>query len=522
MPRIVYLPLDERPCNAKFPLQIAAASDLTLVAPPQSMLGAKKRPADPDAVAGWLLDATAGSDTLIVSLDMLVYGGIVPSRLHYLSLEQCEKRLQTAAECKRRNPALRVYAFNLIMRAPAYSSSDEEPDYYAAYGAELARNGWLSDKEDRGGLTEAERLEWDRLLARLPQQVLRDFTERRRINAAVNHMAVDMAKKGIIDFLIIPLDDNAEYGYSSSEQRRLLLRIAEDRLLDRVHMYPGADEVGSTLLARVFCDINNYRPDIFVRYSSTNGPFVIPKYEDRSLGESVKCQIAAAGGFLCDHASEADFVLMVHSPPVGQHAMAETTDKLEERHAAYFSEVNLREFAQAIRRYADKGAMVALADVAVCNGADEPLLKLLSDTGLLRKLSAYAGWNTSGNTLGTVIAHAIVESYYRKAEAAAPSGGARAANSESFFISRLLEDWGYQAIIRAEIARDHLEKLGGNYFDVSAVHGEVAGLIRSKMLAFIDRYLHDFRPERIRLERVELPWRRMFEVGFDLSLAAER
>ncbi len=516
MPGIVYLPLDERPCNAKFPLQIAAASDLELITPHQSMLGQKKRPADTNIIADWLLEQTAHADVLIVSLDMLVYGGIVPSRLHHLSIEECRMRLQTIAECKTRNPLLRIYAFNLIMRAPAYSSSDEEPDYYAQYGFQLARNGWLQDKQAREGLSEAERLEWEQLLSVLPQLVLQDFIGRRLTNTAVNRMAVDLVKNGTIDLLVIPLDDNAKYGYSSSEQRQLMLSIEENRLLDRVHLYPGADEIGCTLFARVFCDNKNYQPEIYVRYSSTAGPFIIPKYEDRSLGESLKCQITAAGGFIGDHASEADFVLMVNSPPIGQYDMAETTHRFGERHSAYFSEVNLREFALAIRRYADKGSMIALADVATSNGSDEPLMKLLSGKGLLQSLAAYAAWNTSGNTLGTVIAHAIVESYYHKGDEKRDSERTR--NSEAFYLARLLEDWGYQAIIRAEIARDHLEALGGNYFDVNAIHDQVSGLVHEKMETFISEYLQDLHPERIRLEGVELPWKRMFEVGFDLSI----
>ncbi|AJY74319.1 DUF4127 family protein [Paenibacillus beijingensis] len=519
MPPIVYLPLDERPCNAKFPLQIAAASDLELIAPPRAILGEKKLPADTAAIADWLLEKTAHADVLIVSLDTLVYGGIVPSRLHRLSVEECRKRLQTIIEFKKRNPKLRIYAFNLIMRAPSYCSNDEEPDYYAEYGFQLARYGWLQDKQAREGLTEGEMLEWEQILSTLPQPVLQDFIGRRRINTTVNKMAVDLTKEGAIDFLIIPLDDNAKYGYSSSEQRQLLLQVEEHRLLDRVHLYPGADEIGSTLFARVFCEIKNYQPEINIRYSSTAGPLVIPKYEDRSLGESLKCQITAAGGFISDHAAEADFVLMVNSPPVGQYDMAEAPQSFGERHAAYFSEVNIREFAQAIRRYANKGAMVALADVATCNGSDELLMKLLSAAGLLPCLSAYAAWNTSGNTLGTVIAHAIVESYYRNTEGY--RNPERARNSESFYLSRLLEDWGYQAIIRTEIAQNHLEVLGGNYFDIAAIHDQVSDLIRSKMAAFIEQYLQDLRPTRIRLEHVELPWKRLFEVGFDLSIEAD-
>lgn len=516
---IVYLPLDERPCNAKYPAQIAAITDLELVSPPPSLLGVKKTPANTETLARWLIENAERSNDLIVSLDMLVYGGIVPSRLHHLTAQECRVRLETIAECKRRNPSLRIYANNLIMRAPAYSSSDEEPDYYARHGAELARYGWLQDKSARDGLTDAERLERDRLVAELPADVLSDFIGRRRINAEVNRLAIDMVRDGSIDFLIIPLDDNAKYGYSSSEQRELLSIVREYRLLDRVHVYPGADEVGCTLFARVFCEIKGYRPEVYIRHSSTAGPFVIPKYEDRSLGESLKCQISAAGGFIGDRASEADFVLMVNSPPVGQADMAETTQAYGARHAAYFSEMNYREFALAINRYADKGLTVALADVATCNGSDEPLMQLLSESKLLPRIAAYAGWNTSGNTLGTVISHAIVESYYRQ------KGGDRSSESvlrsEAFYWARLLEDWGYQARIRSDVAGSHLAALGGNYFDVSAVHDEVCSLIRDKFDRFIEAELADSYPGRLRLERVYLPWKRMFEVGFEFSCSAE-
>lgn len=514
MTRIVYLPLDERPCNAKFPLQIASASDLSLLSPPAALLGRKKSPADTEALADWLLRSAADADYLIASIDLLVYGGIVPSRLHQLSESECRLRLDTLQECKRRSPKLRIYAFNLIMRAPAYSSDDEEPDYYALFGAELSRIGWLRDKSSRDGLTEEEEQELDRQLTAVPRDVLDDFTGRRRINVAVNRMAVDLTQEGVIEFLVIPLDDNAKYGFSSSEQRQLQLIVEGKRLQDRIYLYPGADEVGCTLFARIFCEDKHYEPEIYIRHSSTSGPFSIPRYEDRPLGESLKSQIGAAGGFIGDHAADADFVLMVNSPPVGQGGMAEAPHPYADRNAAYFSETNLREFAVAMRRYADRGYMLALADVAASNGADRPLMNLLAGAGLLPRISAYAGWNTSGNTLGTVIAHAIVESYYRKNGESDP---VRERCSEAFYLSRLLEDWGYQAIIRAEVAK-RLPDIGGGYFDVSNVHDQVTKTIRKEMEAFMAEYWRDLRLERVRLERVAMPWKRMFEVEFDLML----
>lgn len=75
MAKVVYVPLDERPCNEGFPRQLARMTDVTLVVPDRSMLGNKKRPANTTALREWLLEAAEGADYLLVSIDLLVYGG---------------------------------------------------------------------------------------------------------------------------------------------------------------------------------------------------------------------------------------------------------------------------------------------------------------------------------------------------------------------------------------------------------------------------------------------------------------
>ena len=83
MPKILLLPLDERPCNYLFPNMLASSSeDIELLLPPKSLLGAMKQAADISAVAQWLRENFFSCDYAIISIDMLVYGGIVPSRLH--------------------------------------------------------------------------------------------------------------------------------------------------------------------------------------------------------------------------------------------------------------------------------------------------------------------------------------------------------------------------------------------------------------------------------------------------------
>ncbi|MCL6458745.1 MAG: DUF4127 family protein [Gorillibacterium sp.] len=515
MGRIVYLPLDERPCNAKYPQLLAEIGDLPLIAPPSALLGRKKQPAAFAGIAKWLLAETKAADYLIVSIDMLVYGGIVPSRLHTLGIEECNARLDVLRLCKAENPSLRIYGFNLIMRAPAYNGSDEEPDYYEHYGANLHRYGWLLDKGEREVLTKGEASEREQLRDVIPETILADFTGRRGINAQVNQRSIEYAQQGLIDHLVIPLDDNSKYGFTSMEQRKLLFTVEANHLLNRVLIYPGADEIGCTLLARVFCEQKGYVPEVFLRYSATQGPFVIPRYEDRSLNESIKAHLTAAGAFITDSSREADVILMVNAPPVSQAEAAETSHAYHERHRSYFSEVNLAEFAQAIGIYATKGKFVALADVATANGADEPLMQLLAQTGGLSALSAYAGWNTSGNTLGTVIAHAIIASYYTRNRQA--NTAERNRNSARFLLYRLLEDWGYQANVRAEVNREAL--LSSNTINAPSPaeqDSKLNELVSTKLTDFYNHYLIGAIAYSFAIENASLPWKRTFEVDFEL------
>lgn len=220
MTKVVYLPLDERPCNYTYPQQLAAMTELELIVPEKrALLGNKKEPANIAAVKQWLKQVTVDADYLIVSIDLLVYGGIVPSRLHQLTREQCAARLHVLAQLKQANPKLKIYAYNLIMRTPAYDSSDEEPDYYEYYGRQLYLYGWLTDKAARGELTAAEEAQLQEVKDSLPDTYLDDFTSRRTVNSAINRDSIDLVSQGVIERLIIPLDDNSAYGFTAREQR---------------------------------------------------------------------------------------------------------------------------------------------------------------------------------------------------------------------------------------------------------------------------------------------------------------
>lgn len=523
--RILYLPLDERPCNVFYPQMIAQLRpEIELLLPPLSLLSRKRQPAPVEALEAWFRQTLAGlcpdldrdeSITAIVSIEMWVYGGLLPSRLHQDSAEALGDRLQHLAQIKADYPQLKILASNLIMRTPAYNSSEEEPDYYADFGEAIFRWGGLSDRQARQLLSPeeqaAEQAELAQLNATLPPEYLADYRSRRAKNLQINQATLGLVKSGVLDFLSIPQDDCAPYGFTAQDQQVINQQIFDLRLQQQVHLYPGADEVGCTLLARAWG--SQTRASIYVFYSSVMGDRLIPRYEDRPLGESVKAHLLAAGASIAHSPEAADIMLAVNSPGQAAQEAWEQTHK----DITYNSYRNLRAFVAQIRQLLDQGKPVAIADVAFSNGGETELVQLLDDAQCWDQLLAYAGWNTSCNSLGTAIATALLGF-----DSSAKTASKRALACNKIY--RLLEDWAYQSIVRQAIVEQYLPAIGASYYDfrdqtqvdrTAAINQAMADGLREAWSASIRRSFQDYAIDAL---RVYSPWQRMFEIGLDLSI----
>lgn len=501
MAKIVFLPLDERPCNLIYPEYIGAVSGLELVTPPEELLGNFKKAAPVEELWQWLLDNVEGASHVVISMDMIIYGGIVPSRLHHLPEDLCRERIRRLARLKELCPGMQIYAFQLITRAPARDGSGEEPDYYENYGYRIFRYGVIEDRKSVGAADEDELQERKRILEEVPEEYLKDFLERRRVNFQ-NHIAsIEAVEQGIIDYLIIPLDDCREYGYAPAERKRLSSIMAGKNLLSRIAMYPGADEIGCTLLARAVNRQQDLAPRVWLDYSSLRGKYQIPSYEDRSIGESVLYHLEATGCMTAELPGEADFVLAVNPPtPFSLKLEKELiTDEI-----ILESERNLPAFLTRIQDYIRRGIPVGIGDCAIPNGADRALMQFLYERGVLGSLISYSGWNTSSNALGTVLAHMIAWN------AAVKRGDAEKVRpvSEEFRFLRYLEDWGYMAEVR-RLMTDRLQEVDPaiNRLDLKDKEPVVRKLVKEKLEEFQTRFF----PEETYRYDVELPWNRMFE-----------
>lgn len=495
--KVVLLPLDERPCNFDFPYFLYKGSDLKIVRPGE--LGNKKKPADMEMVAAFLEKECQDADFAVIAMDTLLYGGLIPSRLHHFKETEVAGRLSLLRKIKENNPKLKIYAFQCIMRCPKYSSGDEEPDYYEDCGMQIHKYGAVIHKEQLG-IVDEDTVRREELLKEIPKEALEDYTQRRSFNLQQNLEVLQMAKDGVIDFLIIPQDDSAPYGYTAMDQKKVRAGITELGLTEQVYVYPGADEIELTLLSRVYNTWKNKTPRVFVRYASVKAPFLVPLYEDRPLGETVKYHLMAAGCIQCFSDTDADFILALSAPAENMQEAA--VQPVEE--GAYMVQRTLPEFVYGIEQDIKRRVPVTIGDNAYANGGEAELLSMLNRKKLLFKLAGYAGWNTSSNTIGTAVAQGVRYLYC----------GDDAAHRE-FLLLRYIEDVGYCSFVRKKITDTKLPELGMNYFYVKEQQGTVSNLVREELIAFAEENLSSVK-QHITVSKVYMPWCRMFEAGIEV------
>ena len=495
MTKIVLLPLDERPCNFLFPGKLYSHDDIEIVTP--NRLGDKKISADLEEIDEFLFKECKDATGLVISLDMLLYGGLVPSRIHLESEAILKERLRVLSDIRKANPRLIIYAFNVIMRCPAYSSSDEEPDYYENYGKEIHDLGEVLHKSSLGMETDIPSAE---LEDRIPKEYLDDYTSRRRVNKSLNLASLDLISKRIIDALVIPQDDSCRFGFAAIDQGEIRKAVAEKALEDTVLMYPGADEVELTLISRMINVLKNKKPKVYLKYVTDAARSIIPLYEGNMLNGTLKYHVLSAGCQLTDSYETADIIMVVTAPAGNmEEALYQPSTKPE-----YYAERNLAEMVDFIKERLVQGKIVTIADNAYANGGDLQVLRLLNSNNLLMKIDGYAGWNTSANTIGTAIAEAVDAYHYKITKA-----------HLDFLGQRYIEDIGYCSLVRTKVTSE-LDKYSMNYFDVKEKEGVISRIVKERLNEFISKELSSL-GGKLKISSLTHPWKRMFEIDVEVD-----
>lgn len=502
--RIALLPLDERPVNTALPQAVAAIAGATATLPDAGLLPRQRVAGQPDALAGWLAEMATDADALVVSLDMLGYGGLIPSRTSDDTFEAVTSRLAVLERIRSARPDLPVSAVTTVMRASNSYNAAEEPEYWTSHGADIHR---LGANLHRAFL--AEPTEEPDGAKVVPDDVRRDFLRRRLRNHTADLYAIGLAERGVVAPLLITADDTAERAAGSLEQVWLRQWTAALQLDGSVLSYPGADEVGAVLVARMLAARLATPPRLAMLIPEPGGASRVANFENVPIATTVANQIRAAGGVLAESGS-ADATVVVHAPdPARRDAAGHRPSTVETPAVAAV--------VDAVERLVAAGERVGVADVRYSNGGDPALVAALVRRGLLAgpaTITAYGGWNTAGNTVGSVVAPLVAY------VAGTALGTLDEAAATRLRLHRLVEDYGYQTVVRGRLLAEFPPgRMSPGFADTDAGREEEQRYLAAcgPQLAEI---LTEVGGEGWELADFRLPWRRGFEIDFAVRAGA--
>lgn len=488
-PRIALIPLDERPVNTGLVADVAAIAGTRIQLPPAGLLPRFREPGDTAGIAEWLRNTAPEIDAAVISIDTLVHGGLIPSRVSFDGPPEVLQRLELLREIHTQYPELRIAAVTVVMRASDSYSAVEEPEYWAQVGREVHALGGSVHRSWSGGEAAAE--------PEVEDDIRADYARRRLRNHIVGLASLGLAWDGVLDPLVVTADDTSTWSAGSAEQS-ILDYWQRLRGGDPVLVYPGADETGAVLTARVLLDAAAMTPRVAIWPGDPAGMALVPAYENVPLTESIARQIAATGALAVDTTDDADLILVVHTPdPARRDHFGADPAPGPQAIAATRAAVDVA---------LSTGLPVALADLRYGNGGDIDLVDALAADGNLARLEAYSGWNTAGNALGSVLALALAAASGRRTGDLDEGARVRALRR------RVVDDALYQARIRRRFATD---LFGGSIAPVDAqTAARAEGVLTAELRGAID----DLFPGTP-IVAITLPWSRSFEV--DVRFADE-
>lgn len=485
---ILLIPLDNRPVSYCLPKQMAEINrNISLLLPPREIVGGLTDFTDTDKLFNWFeqeIDAQ-NIDYIVCCLDNVAYGGLIPSRrsseAESIIIDRVKRFFDIISS---RELKAKIYAFSSIMRISNNNINEEEKLYWDKYGELIFKYSFLSHKINDSPMNE-DKSELGSVRSRIPDDVFADYIQTRSRNYVINRFYLSLLEEGFIDYLVYSQDDTAQYGMNVQEAAIFNQIIKDKNLSDKAVVRTGADEIPCDLVTRTICDNYNQKISIYPVFSTDNGKDIISRYEDKTIYESTKGQITLCGADIAESKDQADMVLLIHTPQAAQN----------DHCIRIYNDQTLSDTVDLIRLILDSDKPVFIADIAYANGGDSVFVEKLVSECDLKKLYGYAGWNTTGNTLGSVISMAISRFIAVKYNAFDYNKFMR------LMLIRLSDDWAYQAIVRQSI------RAKTNQADLN--------LLNDEMVPYIKRL-----SDKLELGNINpilsFPWDRTFEVEVDV------
>ena len=467
MIKIAVIPIDNRPiCYDLIEDILSINNDIELFMPDIKYLGGLNNQSNINEIFNFL-ENLADIDFLIVSLDTIAYGGLIPSRRiedDFKTIKERIEKFKTIVQKK----VKKILAFSSIMRISNNNINEEEKQYWSQWGKRIFDWSYYLHK------SEVEK-SYNCVINKIPKDILEDYIKTRKRNFEINKIYLNWAEENFFDTLIFSKDDCAEFGLNVKEANELN-KIIKEKNIKKAFIKTGADEIPLGLITRALSKNQNIKINpIFLEKNSLN---LISKYEDISIYDCVKGQISLAGCNINENDFDLEMIINNFKKEQGDLVLGESINS--NKNKILFSAKNH-----------------FIADVNNANGSDLNFVENIFKQNN-SNFFGYCAYNTSANTIGCALFCAVVKflaiknnSYYETA-------------FKKIQFIRFLDDWAYQAISRKFVRENKPD-----YYDGLMQKEEELNKNAKKISEFLNFY-----PKKI---SYSLPWDRSFEIRIKIN-----
>ena len=516
---VLFIPLDERFTTRNAFLNLTTLTPYCVLTPPTEILCQHKTSANITALFSWMEKSLPTADVIIASMEMLLYGGLIASRISNDSTSTIMSRLERLISYSHQYPKVDMYISNVVMRIPSYNGDFEEPWYWANYGSNLFTYSYYLDKFQQQNNTEDYQTAMN-AIEFVPSSAVDEFVWRRQRNHNVTMSVLkamsessgrDGIQRPVFNYFYTTLDDSAEFGYNIREASEIKSFIANEKnkLNDSCcPVYPGADEVHLVMLARYAVNQvqgEDHSIKFMAIYRDPNNIDAIPSYEGQPMSTTLHQQLSAANGVLVDDGEEYDVILFVNNFS-GQQTEA------SQQPSTGNSATDFQMFDSWISKALSQKPLTTImgfCDNRYANGGDHYFVEYMFDKLQQQQLrvNAYAGWNTNGNTIGTIVSNVILLHLFHNYE-----------NNAMFTSLRLIEDHEYQADFR-QFLNSYINQVNDSFDTTSNLTMDLSFYEHFSYKVLASRYQSIAQNYQLpwQLDSVYYPWNRTFEMGFYLK-----
>lgn len=526
-PRLLVVPLDDRPANTYYPKKVGQAGGIQVILPPQNLINHRTASDTLDQLSDWILEHSDDVDGFIISADMLTDGGLVDSRTGKQTTNGALQQLQIIKTLKEKHPTKPLYVYDTIQRLAPTVLKDGNLEKY-----NLVRDWAITYDEvinlNKTGLT----TKLIQLETKIGSNLIDEYKQIRARNSTINATLIDWTKQGYIDYLVLGQDDANQTGLHRQEQENLIQKINSNNIQHKVSVFDGADEVDVILVSRFLSTLKNYQTSFKIHYLGVSGTEWTSPFDHYTLQTNIAKHVIAAGGIIASPSQLADIELYVNTP----NTLIKNNNAMGNRLATDF-EAN-DEVLQAVAEIKSQianGKHVVFIDVEKVNQANQAYGDaVIHDIGITNLLS-YSAFNTAGNAVGIAIGHANSRFLYLEKGTETPKIDENAAKGHiEFLLNSISSDHIYRNKV-APKTEWYVRYIGGNAWDIGPMkksvlfftneqfnkefdllHSKVKGskVVLSKKAGTSDTT----EIENFSIQKIDMPWNRLFEVEFDFGV----